>query len=64
MKKILLFLSRLFYTFAFGNFVYGGVVFRFLNPELTETQLFLCVWPFWIAGIIMALLALSLWLKS
>lgn len=34
----------MFYLLAFITAIYIGVVFRFQNPTLTETQLFLATW--------------------
>ena len=31
------------------------IVYRFQNPALTETQLFLAFWPYWIVFIIVSL---------
>lgn len=47
------FLGSLCIAGFLGSLVWAGFVFRFLHPELTETQLFLANWPLILSGILM-----------
>ncbi len=46
-------IGLLAYGLAFLLIFYSAIVFRLLNPELTETQLFLDTWPQYVIAIIL-----------
>ncbi len=51
------------YGLYFGGciaFAFGALVLRFLNPSLTETEIFLRYWPVWVLGAI-AVITGALW---
>ena len=41
---------------AFVTLVYVQIIERFTHPQLTETQMFLNYWPWWLVTIVFALI--------